>query len=45
MYVSGPREQVGLSAEQHHQFAELVSVFEVAEEHVLDPALMFYICR
>ncbi|WP_179948255.1 hypothetical protein [Corynebacterium liangguodongii] len=39
------REQVDLTVGELEEFDVLTSVFERNEEHVLNPALMFHICR
>ena len=39
------REQVDLSHTELAEFDQLTSAFEYVEEHVLNPALLFYVTR
>ncbi len=45
MQAPFPREQAELSAHEAREFDQLTSVFERNEEHLLNPALMFYVTR
>ncbi|WIM67131.1 hypothetical protein QP027_08345 [Corynebacterium breve] len=45
MQAPNSHEQADLTAREHEEFDLLASCFEVHEEHVLDPSLMFYICE
>ncbi|MDK8794126.1 hypothetical protein QP994_01225 [Corynebacterium sp. MSK044] len=40
-----PHEQIQLSTAELEVFQGLTEIFEVRQEHVLDPALMLYITR
>ena len=45
MQAPFPREQVDLSPMELSEFDRLTSDFERNEEHLLNPALMFYVTR
>lgn len=45
MQAPFPREQAQLSPAEVSEFDQLTSVFERNEEHLLNPALMFYVTR
>lgn len=40
MQMPDNREHVGLSVEENSEFSRLTAIFEVVEEHVLDPEIL-----
>ncbi len=43
MQMPDNREHVALSVEESSEFSRLTAIFEVVEEHVLDPELLLQV--
>ncbi|MDY5784852.1 MULTISPECIES: hypothetical protein [unclassified Corynebacterium] len=45
MQAPFPREQTQLTHSEVDAFEKMASGFELSQEHLLDPSLMFYVTR